>query len=614
MQTGSGRLGGRILLALLTLYALTMIAPDLYRVVRPLSAFGLATNADGLVYDVQAQFSEDDESPAWRAGLRPGDRLDLEAMRCYPVDTILCATNLALWGGFNYVMPGRQGILLIKATPERPAREVALIAGPRPDSIAIDIVLVIGQIAGILVVLGATWLVWLRPGGMTWGFFAYAITFNPGQSFQFYAFMQQWPQAMLAQSIASCLMQAAGYTGLLLFALRVPVDRTQGRWRLIERALPAVFILLFLVSLSSLGSVFGYPTEYAYRASLVVGFAVSVAALAILIGRRKDLSPRDYQRIRWVIWGCLIGLPAYLIGELSQETSVPSSLFGTGAVSEDITGLFYLINGVLCLFVVEAVRRPTVVSVWVPLRRATALGLLLSVPAFFIHEELNTIHELTELPKWAWVLVASALIFLISRLHDFATELTERLFDREFHHAKEHLTAVSKTIQGAGSLAEIERLLVDEPVKSLRLASAALFREEAGMFRRRASLGWDATHRDTLTGSGRLLGGRLLHGGPFALDGIRGIDLLDARYPQNVARPVLGVPVANPMHCFAVLLYSAHEVGTDLDSDERQLLASLAHDAEIAYSRVDRETLQKRIEILEGKLARFATVKGQPGL
>ena len=55
---------------------------------------------------------------------------------------------------------------------------------------------------------------------------------------------------------------------------------------------------------------------------LFVGFAVSVGALAILIGRRRDLSPRDYQRIRWVIWGCLIGLPAYLLAQLSQETSV----------------------------------------------------------------------------------------------------------------------------------------------------------------------------------------------------------------------------------------------------------------------------------------------------
>ena len=47
------------------------------------------------------------------------------------------------------------------------------------------------------------------------------------------------------------------------------------------------------------------------RASMLVGFVVSVAAVAILIGRRPLLTPRDYQRIRWVIWGALIGLPAF---------------------------------------------------------------------------------------------------------------------------------------------------------------------------------------------------------------------------------------------------------------------------------------------------------------
>ncbi len=101
-----------------------------------------------------------------------------------------------------------------------------------------------------------------------------------------------------------------------------------------------MFILLLLVSLSTLGSVFGYRTEYAMRASMLVGFAVSVAALLILIGRRKDLSPRDYQRIRWVIWGCLIGLPAYLFAELAQETSLPNSLLGAAVASEDVTGYY----------------------------------------------------------------------------------------------------------------------------------------------------------------------------------------------------------------------------------------------------------------------------------
>ena len=89
------------------------------------------------------------------------------------------------------------------------------------------------------------------------------------------------------------------------------------------------------------------------------------------------------------------------------------------------------------------------------------------MPAYFIHEELGTINEWTQLPEWAWVLVASVFIFLISRLHEYATEFVDRLLDRDFHHAKLHLTAVGRTIQRADSLAEIERLLVEEPTHSL---------------------------------------------------------------------------------------------------------------------------------------------------
>ena len=63
------------------------------------------------------------------------------------------------------------------------------------------------------------------------------------------------------------------------------------------------------------------------------------------------------------------------------------------------------------------------------------------------------------------------------------------------------------------------------------------------------------------------------------------------------------MPVGNPRRCFAVALYGGHEIGTDLDSNERELLARLARDAEIAYAHVDRETLQKRIFDLEGALA-----------
>ena len=575
-----------------------MIVPDFVRIVRSLGSFGLATNADGLVYDVQGPFAEEEDSPAWRAGLRVGDRLDLAAMRCPPFDSVRCASSLALWGGVSYVLPGRKAALILAAEANRPARVVALVAAPRPTSVAVDIMTALTGIAGVLVVLGAAYLVWIRPGPMTWGFFAYIMYFNPGQQFEFLAWLQQWPWALFVQDVASCVLQAGAYAGLILFALRAPVDRTEGRWRLVQRALPALAVLFLAVELMSLGSLFGFRSEPAMRASLMMGFLVSGAALAILIGRRRDLSPRDYQRIRWVIWGCLIGLPASLIAELWQETSLASTLFGAGAGTEDLVGYLYLVNGVLCLFVVEAVRRPTVVSVWVPLRRATLLGLILSPAAFLVHEQLNTVHAWIEL-EWVWILLASILVFVISRLHEWATELADRLFDRDFRRAERRLEKAGHDIRRADSVADIERLLVEEPLKALRLASAAIFRNEGGTLRRSESIGWEARHRETLTDGEPPLRA-VAPGAPFP------IAETGPGLPDDLARPVLAVPIGNPRRRFAVALYSAHESGTDLDGPERQLLAALARDAEITYGQVEREALQREIDRLKGLIREAA--------
>jgi hypothetical protein len=590
---------GRVALVLLTVYALALIAPDLIRVIRPLGSFGLAVNGDGLIYDVQGPFASEEDSPAWRAGLRAGDRLDLAAMRCLPVDTNVCASMLAQWGGVNYVMSGREATLVVAAAPGRPAREVRFAAEPRPANRLLDLVIGLGTIAGVLVILGAAWLVWTRPGAMTWGFFVYVIQFNPGEAFQFWAWLQLWPWALLAQDVIFLVMQALGYAGLLMFALRAPVDRTGERWRTVERALPGLAILFLLVALASMGTVFGYHAEIWARAFLFIGLAVSAAALAILIGRRRDLTPRDYQRIRWVIWGCLIGLPAYVLAQLSQQTSAFDGLFDSSLAAEEVAGALFLVNGILCLFVVEAVRRPTVVNVFIPLRRATAFGLLLSVPVLFLHKQIETIDEYIHMPDWAWVVVASGLVYLIARGHEFATEVMDRLFDRDFIRAERRLAEAGETILQADSLAEIERLLVDEPMRSLGLASAAVFREHNGSFRRRASAGWGADDADMLPGDDPLLSARFKRK-PYAV----GADVSHARLPHDLARPVLGVPVGNARRCFAVLLYSGHEAGTDLNTGERRLIGGLAHQAAIAYAQVESETLRQRVATLEAKLAR----------
>jgi hypothetical protein len=226
-------------------------------------------------------------------------------------------------------------------------------------------------------------------------------------------------------------------------------------------------------------------------------------------------------------------------------------------------------------------------------------GLLLSVPVLFLHKQIEVIDEYIHMPDWAWIAVASGLVYLIARAHEFATELANRLFDREFIRAERHLATVGETILHARSLAEVDRLLVNEPMRSLHLASAALFREQDGVYHRRASAGWDADEADAFAADDPLLAERFERK-PYPVGANQASH---ARLPHDLARPLLAVPVGNPRRCYAMILYSGHETGTDLDSSEHHLLGSLAHDAEIAYAQIESEMLHKRVAALEGQLA-----------
>ncbi len=98
--------GNRILLMALMLWGLAMIVPDLMRVAQPLGSLGFYANNDGLIFDTNGPFPDDAASPAWRAGVRAGDQLDLQRMRCSFNDLGTCSNTLAVLGGLQYVLPG----------------------------------------------------------------------------------------------------------------------------------------------------------------------------------------------------------------------------------------------------------------------------------------------------------------------------------------------------------------------------------------------------------------------------------------------------------------------------------------------------------------------------
>jgi hypothetical protein len=605
---------GRVLLVAFTFWALAMIVPDFYRLYQPLGSFGFYANNDGIITDVQGPFLDQTASPAFRAGLRVGDRLDLEQMRCISISTLRCASAMAALGGFRLVTNQQRADLVMAAAPGRSAREVNLVADQRPYNGWVLAVLVLDQVAAMLVILAAAWLVWTRPGIMTWGFFLYVIWFNPGQSAEYYALLQHYsPIALLTQNIVGAIAQGIGSAGFIWFALRAPNDETTSRWRPVELILPFVAIVLAGLLTLSYTNLLGYPTEVVTRAGVLSGIFVATCAFLILLARQRELPPQDYQRLRWVIWGCLIGLPALVFADAGTTTTLLNNLWPGYSPPEQFWGLLYLVNGVLCLLVSEAVRRPYVVKVSIPLRRVTILGLLLSLPVLFLHETIDHIREAISknvtLPAWAWIATAAAIIFLISKIHDSAAHYLDYLFNRSVAKAGEQL---GDAVLKARQYGEIEGQLVQGVRSALELTSASIFREQDRVFRRTAAdRAWDNAAR-ALDPNDAMLEPAHAHR-PYDVDGEAAArdDL-----PGGLMRPILAVPVGDGLRCLGLALYGPHATGNALSHDERSMLAELADKAASALMKLDDEQLRRRIAALESELeavaAGLATTSPRP--
>jgi hypothetical protein len=591
---------GRALLVALTVWALAMIVPDFYRLYQPLGSFGFYANNDGIITDVQGPFLQRTDSPAFQAGLRAGDRLDLEQMRCTLVNTLRCASAMAALGGFRLVTNQRRAELVMAATTDRPARVVDIIAKQRPYNGWVLVVLLLDQLAATLVILAAAWLVWTRAGIMTWGFFLYVIWFNPGQSAQYYALLQLYsPVALITQNLMGAVAQGAGLAGFIWFALRAPTDQTTKRWRPVERSLPFVAIFLVLLLALSYANLLGFPTETVTRTGVISGLVVAVLGFVILLARQHELPPQDYQRLRWVIWGCVIGLPALVFADAGTTTTLLNFLWPNYSPPEQLWGLLYLINGVLCLLVSEAIRKPYVVKVSIPLRRVTILGLLLSLPILFLHQSVDHVREgISEkvtLPAWTWVGIAAVILFLTSKLHDTAVHYLEWIFNRSVVRAGERL---GEAVLKSKSYGEIEAQLVQGVHDALRLASAGIFREQDHVFQRTAAdHTWDGATR-ILDPNDPLV--KPAHGHrPYDADPAAATR---NHLPDGLMRPILAVPVGDRLRCLGLALYGPHTTGNALSHEERSMLAELADKAASAFMQINDDQLRRRIAALEIEL------------
>ena len=593
---------GRVLLVVLAVWAIAIIAPDGYRVFGSLGSFGLVADNDGVVIDTVGPFLTPAQSPAAAAGIVEGDRIDLRAMRCQRVLSSRCKSLLAVLGGLGgpqIVRPRAAIDLVIHPASGGAPKLVHLQAVRTTRGFADRIVLLADTIVGIIVILAAARLVWLRPDRMTWGFFLYAMWFNPGQTYAYYAMLQPWPVAMFAQEFAEALAHGAGYAGLLIFALRFPLDSPSAPLRRYEWLALGVGVVIFGMWLGSFTNAFGEHTETLTSVALLSGYAVDAIAVLVLIARRRSLPAVDGQRMLWVIWGCAIGLPAFIFAELAQSTSLLFSAAGLSLSSAGI-GLLYLLNGVLAYFVSVAVTHRRVISVSVPLRHGTiltALSLAVGIPIVNLHELLSHYQDAFPIPEWVWVVVVAPVALLVlQRLHELGVGLVDRALNRRFHAARRQFSDAGDAMQQADG-DTIDRLLVTTAVNALTLASGAICRHHDGGFERGFAIGWASSETRTLV---RARDAAILR----SVDTQRVVRLPrdDWDAPErdaNLQAPCVAVPVCSAsLGAVAVLLLGPHTSGSDIDDDECDMLRAFAQRAATGYERAAFVALRREVDTL----------------
>jgi hypothetical protein len=556
-------------------------------------ALGFDTDYDGAIKSVTP------DSEAYKAGLRPGDRIDLG--RTNADDRRLIAASPAR-------IPAGQRVRFYVVTRSG-SRLVTLIA-PHADMAAVPkINLVLRTIASIIFVLVGGALCLLRPSRMTWGFFFYCLGFSPGIAF---SSLSRYPSLVpyATYLIVSDLLTAAATVGILIFALEFLRDHP-GPWRrLLERLSPLLFLMFagLIVYPDVANILLGVRAERWQELMLVLQGAVFALSIGITIDTyiRGDVENRP--RIQWVVVGLIIGILGSYLGSLLLFSSVlPYSAPHWAA------GVLLLFNVCLPITVAYAVVRHRVLDITFVASRALIYGVMtfllgtaFALISYFIGQEL----EATRLASLLEIIAAIALSFWLESLRNRISLFIDGIF---FHQRKIGMRRIAQTAASmahAQSEATLDAFLTREPLEALDLASAALFRRtENGALQRSASIGWPAGCLE-----------KLEHDDPLALaleagqEPLRPSDMgwQPAGLPADCFHPVVAMPLVVRRQLVGMVLYGAHRNGADLDPEEIKSLCDLAVAAAAAYDHLRAEALTDEVQALKTQLAAMETA--QPAL
>jgi hypothetical protein len=550
-----------ILVALLCALSIGMWIPDLGR------AFGhpLGVQVHGVRY------------------FQPGDIRDL--VRTPVADRMRLVRNSGCW----QASPGVPCDFYVIRNGRASRIHVVTVTEPNGNGI----IVVMRAAVALLWLFAAAALVLLRPSHATWAFFVFAL-YGQTANNVFTEIGPAWWQ--VATSAFDMAWENAIPCVALIFALYLLQPERLPGWR--RTALYLAYAFVFAVAAFESGATLAVAAgntialQLVHSSALVQQFVQDVPAFGaplLLLATYLDSDRTTRERIRWVLVGFSIGAVA-----------MAASMFILGKFGYFYYSLCFVIY--VCAVTsstMYAVLRHRIIDVNVILSRTLVYTLLSGlVVGLFAIVDLFFTKTLSENNSGliADVVLALVLGFFLNSMHHRLDRFVDGILFRKRHIAENHVALVAQSLRHTPSVNSVNSLLIEEPVRAFDLTFGALARpvNEDELEIIFATVPELVGAR--VGSAGRLCSYVSSNRHALALRNHFWQSDLFARAGQEAA---IAVPVFSHDDLDAVAFYGLHRTGTELDSDEVELIERAAEAAGFAYDRLRARALEAEISMLK---------------
>ncbi len=507
-------------------------------------------------------------SPAYRAGLRTGDRIACLSVRdqsiLFPMADSAGPRHLLYTGNPISLCAYHNGAWhAVSFAPERMPPAGYIYGSLAGEALRLA-VLTLFLFVGCLLVIA-------RPSPATWLLFGYCAGNVPGL---FPHSMLLWlpPAAYAVAFFIPFFLTAVGPPLLALFTLVVSTDRMLRGWR---RTACYVIAVAAIVPVA-MSVAFVMLPDLNFRGSSLLGTtllpvdgAFTVATVLLVIARLATMEREERARFGWAAFAIIFGI-------ICNEGRILSGTL-LGFVSS-------LLTVVMPLALMYAILRRHVIDVRFVLSRTVVYGVITTLVVGIIglvDWATSAYLSATRAALAIDAAVTIALGFALHRTYRWIEHAVDAILFREKHEAQTYLRRAARALLRARDERTVDLALVNDPVEKLDLTMAALFRGDGSGFTAASTMGWEGAAELAFPPGCEIARFLEAERTCVAIADLR--KHVTAEFVEAGALPAVAIPIFRGDDLFAFALYGFHRHGTRLDPDELEALERFCEAAAQAY-------------------------------